>query len=400
MAAAATASRVEVAMPVLADGMEQGTLLTWLAADGAGVEAGEAIAEIETDKAIAELEAPLSGVLSHRVPAGTAVAVGTLIAIVGEAHEGPAAAAPEPAQPPAPQGAKASPLARRLARELGVDLATVRGSGADGRVVKADVEAAASGSATPTPTSEIRPSPPAPSPAGDRASAKGELEVVELTRMQQVVATRMAEAKATVPEFALSVDVEMDGCLALRSELKRSWPDPIPSLNDMVIKVVALALREQPLANASFRDGHLELHGRVNVGFAVAGEGRLVVPTVFDADAKPLSAIARDSRQAAERAREGSITAPELAGGTFTVSNLGMFGVGSFTAVINPPQAAILAVGTIEPRPVARDGAVVVRQMATLTLTCDHRVLYGADAAQLLDRIRRLLEQPAAAFAR
>jgi pyruvate dehydrogenase E2 component (dihydrolipoamide acetyltransferase) len=220
----------------------------------------------------------------------------------------------------------------------------------------------------------------------------------------------MAESKATIPHFALQSDVDMEACVALRAELKRLAPQPhesasaadeaTPTYNDMVIKACALALREFPTANSSYRDGRLQLHSRVNVGMAVAADepagGTLIVPTVFDTDQKSLGEIARETRALAARVREHSITPPELGGGTFTVSNLGMFGTTSFTAIINPPQAAILSVGALGPRAMVRDGEVQARNTMTITLACDHRILYGAPAARFLARIRELLEVPAA----
>ena len=234
-------------------------------------------------------------------------------------------------------------------------------------------------SASPDPTD-------APLPAV--ASAKGETTTVELTRTQQTIARRMAESKATIPHFSLQMDVDMEECLALRTHLQ----PPAPTYNDMVVKACALALREHPRANGSYRDGRLQLHSRVNIGVAVATEDALVVPTVFDADEKSLAEIARETRALAERSRSGVIGPPELGGATFTVSNLGMYGVDSFTAVVNPPQAAILSVGSLEPRAVVRHGELAVRNTLTLTLACDHRVLYGADAARLLTLVRELLQ--------
>jgi pyruvate dehydrogenase E2 component (dihydrolipoamide acetyltransferase) len=219
----------------------------------------------------------------------------------------------------------------------------------------------------------------------------------------------MAESKATIPDFTLQIDVDMDECVQLRAQLKqisqherepgspggREQLKP-PTYNDMVVKACALALREHPTANGSYRDGRLQLHSRVNVGVAVAAENALVVPTVFDADEKSLGEIARETHTLAERVRSAAITPPELGGGTFTVSNLGMYGVKSFTAIINPPQAGILSVGALAPRAIVRDGAVVARNTMTLMLACDHRILYGAEAAQFLARIRELLETPSA----
>jgi pyruvate dehydrogenase E2 component (dihydrolipoamide acetyltransferase) len=305
---------------------------------------------------------------------------------------------------------KASPVAKRMARELSVDLQGVSGSGPGGRIVKADVEAAAGDGAAPekAPADEA-PATEAPQPAGDRASApaagaadgataKGEATVQELSRTQQLIARRMAESRATVPDFNLVMDIDMEEAVALRSQLKGAAGEGqvVPSLNDFVVKACALALREFPRVNGSYKDGRFELHGRVNVGVAVAGEDALVVPTVFDADTKSLGQIARDGRALAQRVREKQITPPELSGGTFTVSNLGMFGIDRFTAVINPPQAAILAVGSVSPRVVVREEKILSRQVMTVTLACDHRILYGADAAQFLGRVRDLLQQPLA----
>jgi len=234
------------------------------------------------------------------------------------------------------------------------------------------------------------------------ATARGETTELDLSRTQQTTARRMAESKATVPHFSLRIDVDMEACFALRSELTSLDRVDSPTYNDMLVKSCALALREHPRVNSSYRDGRLQLHARVNVGVAVAVdsdgpvEGALIVPTVFDADAKSLGEIARETRTLAARAREHSITPPELSGATFTVSNLGMFGVTSFTAIVNPPQAAILSVGSVQARAVVGpDGEIVARQTMTVTLACDHRILYGADAARFLARIRELLEQPA-----
>jgi pyruvate dehydrogenase E2 component (dihydrolipoamide acetyltransferase) len=286
---------------------------------------------------------------------------------------------------------KASPIARRLARERGIDLAGLAGTGPGGRVVKADVE---SGVAAPAPAAAPTPAPV--TSRGDVTTAKGEVTIQELSKLQQVVARRMAEVKATVPEFTLTTDVDMEAAVALRTELKAAIGDtgPVPSYNDMVVKASALALRAFPRANGSYKDGRFELYGRVNVGIAVAAQDALVVPTIFDADTKSLGTIARDARTVAGKVRDGSITPPELSGGTFAVSNLGMYGVTSFTAIINAPQAAILAVGAMKPRPVEHDGELALRHTMTVTLSCDHRILYGADAAEFLGRIRTLLESP------
>jgi pyruvate dehydrogenase E2 component (dihydrolipoamide acetyltransferase) len=305
---------------------------------------------------------------------------------------------------------KASPVARRMARDMGVELATLEGSGPGGRIVKADVEAAAErGGARPAeaepaqaPTDggrpeeereRRRPAAPEPQPAGE-AGAKGELMVQELTRLQQTVSRRMAESKATAPDYSLNVEIDMGACVELRARLKEV-ADPAPSINDMVVKACARALGDFPRVNGAYRDGRFERYSRVNVGVAVAAQDTLVVPTIFDADQRSLGDIARKGRELIGKVREGTITPPELSGGTFTVSNLGMYGIDSFSAVINPPQAALLTVGALKRRPVVEEsGRIVARETMAMTLVCDHRILYGADGAQFLARVRELLEQP------
>jgi pyruvate dehydrogenase E2 component (dihydrolipoamide acetyltransferase) len=419
----------EIVMPRLSDTMEEGTILSWLVADGEAVSRGQELVEIETDKANMTYESDQEGVLRTLAAEGDTLPVGAPIARVGEDEpsmsgtraqkttendEGPSSSPadvrgvgentdgkPSPVDPASPevagavqtQGSKrlrASPVARRIAQEKEIDLSTLTGSGPGGRIVKADVESADATQSTP------------PGPASGIATAKGETTIVELSRTQQTIARRMAEAKATIPEFTLQTEIDMEACVALRAELKSLGQADAPTYNDMVVKACALALRESPRANGSYRDGRLQLHSRVNIGVAVAGESdepagaTLLVPTVFDADQKSLGEIARETRALAERVREHSITPPELGGGTFTVSNLGMFGVSAFTAIVNPPQAGILSVGSLGPRAVVSDGEVRARNTMTVTLACDHRILYGADAARFLSRIRELLEAPAA----
>ncbi len=295
---------------------------------------------------------------------------------------------------------KASPVARRMARELGVELARLEGSGPGGRIVKADVQAAAEGGdgdgAPATEAAPAKPAERAPEPQRGEAGPKGETNIQELTRLQQTVSRRMAESKATAPEFSISLTVDMTDAVELRKRLKEV-ADPAPSFNDMVVKASATALREHPRVNGAYRDGKFELYERVNIGVAVAAQDALVVPTVFDADRKSLGQIARDARAVAEKVRDKTITPPELSGATFTVSNLGMFGIELFTAIINPPQAAILTVGALAKRPAVDDtGRIVARDQMQLSLVCDHRILYGADGAQFLARIKELLEQPLA----
>jgi pyruvate dehydrogenase E2 component (dihydrolipoamide acetyltransferase) len=297
-----------------------------------------------------------------------------------------------------------------VARDAGLDLASLKGSGPGGRIVKADVEQAQAGAAdasAPASAGVHAASAPTTAPSGADAAgtgsasgetAKGQTTYQELTRLQQVVSRRMAESKATAPHFYLQSEIDMSAAVAARGRLKGMTPEGevVPSFNDMVVKACALALREHPRANGAYKDGRFELHSRVNVGVAVAAQDALVVPTVFDADRKGLREIAADARNLAGKVRDGSITPPELSGGTFTVSNLGMYGVSNFSAVINAPQAAILAVGAITEKPVVRDGEITTAHILGVTLACDHRILYGAPAAEFLARIRSLLEEPLA----
>jgi pyruvate dehydrogenase E2 component (dihydrolipoamide acetyltransferase) len=456
----------DVLMPRLSDSMEEGTVLKWLVEKGGEVKRGRPLVEIETDKANMTYDADADGVLVEVLAQeGDTLEVGRPIARIGSADEvgaAPADEAPaareapdeleadaEPAQAAAraaeaPADAsgrkrpnsgrkspveadedgqrgderiKASPVARRMAGELGVELARVEGSGPGGRIVKADVEAASQGGgeesapaadaatepaatepAATEPAAAEEPAPSAPTrqltptPAG--GGAKGEVTTEELSRLQRTVSRRMAESKATIPHFSLELDVDMTLCIELRERLKGQTEHP-PSFNDMVVKAAALALRDHPRVNGAYRDGRFESYSRVNVGIAVAANDALVVPVVHDADEKSLGEISRQARRLIERVRDGQVTPPEVSGGTFTVSNLGMFGIDRFTAIINPPQAAILSVGSLSKRPHVDDrGRVVARDLMSLTLACDHRILYGADGAVFLARVRELLEQP------
>ncbi len=414
----------DVPMPRLSDSMEEGTIIRWLKADGDEVKRGEEIVEIETDKANMTYEADSAGVLAIVAPEGATVPIGAPIATIGGGSAAAAAAEPAPAAPAtvaepvasvAPDSGEgtasrrfsASPLARRIAAKTGVALEALRGSGPYGRILKADVVgagsgagAAGNGAAVAAPAASapavVTPAPAAqPAPAAtESAGAKGTATVQELSRLQQTVARRMSESKATVPDFTIEMDVDMTAALALRAQLKQSTDTP-PSLNDVVIKCVAGALRRHPRVNGSYRDGRFESYERINVGVAVATDDGLVVPTVHDADRRSLGDVAAEVRRLAGRVRSGEITPPELAGGTFTISNLGMFGVDRFAGVVNPPQAAILCVGAVTRRPaVGPDGELVARDQMTLTLVSDHRILYGADAARFLGDVRAALEAP------
>jgi pyruvate dehydrogenase E2 component (dihydrolipoamide acetyltransferase) len=410
----------EVVLPRLSDSMEEGTVLQWLKGVGDEVAVGDELVEIETDKANMAYESDVAGTLTEiLVEEGETVAIGTPIARVGGAGESPAAA-PEkqeeapPAQAPtvtaAPERAaaveadghrpKASPLARRLAKEKGLDLSGLHGSGPGGRIVKADVEKAEPDRAVGAGPGTA-PAPAATASAGTTPSpetAKGQVSYEELSKTQQTIARRMAESKATAPHFYLRATVDMSQAVEGRRKLKALAAEDsvVPSFNDMVVKACALALREHPRANGAYRDGRFELYSRVNVGIAVAARDALVVPTLFDADRKGLRQLAAEARELAQRVRDGQITPPELSGATFTVSNLGMYGIDGFSAVINPPQAAILAVGAITEQPVVRDGEIATAHLMQIDLACDHRILYGAPAAEFLARIRALLEEPLA----
>jgi pyruvate dehydrogenase E2 component (dihydrolipoamide acetyltransferase) len=450
----------DIVMPRLSDSMEEGTVLRWLKGVGDEVAVGDELVEIETDKANMVYEADLAGtIVEVLAQEGDTLPVGDPIARVGDASEvrsngGGAAgaavetgragdgsasqtetadkpaielqepvspsppatppAAPSPAEPPSPAGVggdgrvKASPIARRIARDRGLDLSGLSGSGPGGRIVKADVEralaagvaapaAAPAAPAPPTAAPPAVPAGPTPGVSEKPETAKGQVEVIELTRLQQTVARRMAESKATAPHFYLQAEFDMTAAVEGRAKLKAMAKEgeAVPTFNDMVVKACALALREHPRANGAYRDGRIELYSRINVGVAVAARDALVVPTVFDADQKGLRRIAQETRALAARVRDGSITPPELSGGTFTVSNLGMYGISNFSAVINTPQAGILAVGEVKAKPVVTaSGEIEARQLMGVTLACDHRILYGADGAIFLARVRELLEEP------
>jgi pyruvate dehydrogenase E2 component (dihydrolipoamide acetyltransferase) len=429
----------DVVMPRLSDSMEEGTILAWMRKVGDEINVGDEIVEIETDKANMAYESDVAGTLTEILAQeGETLPIGTPIAKVGDSNA--SAAGPDqggspagedvasfsdspPGHPqkdaetaeassPSADGArvKASPVARRIAEEKGVDLSAIQGSGPGGRIVKSDVKAASSAGDGGAGVPRGAEAPPAPSTVGDAhpagpaaeasapspETAKGQTTYEDLSKLQSTIARRMSESKATAPHFYLEAEIDMSRAVEARTRIKASASegDVVPSFNDMVVKACALALREHPRANGAYRDGRFELYSRVNVGVAVAAEDALVVPTVFDADRKGLRQIASDSRALAQRVREGTITPPELSGGTFTVSNLGMYGIDNFSAVINTPQAAILAVGAIKERPVVRDGELTSAQMLYVTLACDHRILYGAPAAEFLARVRTLLEEP------
>lgn len=401
----------DVPMPRLSDSMTEGTIVRWLHPAGAEVEQGDDLVEIETDKATVTCEADATGTLEILAEEGATLPIGAPIArLAGTSHPAspappapgttsgdasggappPGSGVPSPSSP-GTSGAGprmiASPLARRLARERGVDLATLRGTGPGGRIVRADIEAAA-----PSEPSEPSEAPARAEPAG---GLRGAVQVVRPEPAEQVVIRRMVSS-AAIPQFSLTTDVDMEACARLRTEIADTGADPVPTYNDFVVKAAGLALREFPYLNAGYVDGVYELYGRVNVGVAVDREGDLIVPTVFDADRRTLSDIARATRTLGERVRSGAVTPAELDGGTFSISNLGMYGVTEFAALIHPPQAAILAVGELRTEAAFVDGEVVPRRTLRATVSCDHRIVYGARAARFLARVRELLERPIA----
>ena len=382
----------DVIMPALGFDMTEGLLARWLKNEGDPVVKGQAIAEIETDKATVEIEAAAAGVLARIiVQAGETVPVGTLIGVIAEAGEeitavaapAPPAPIPEAGEGAAPSEArvKASPVARKMAEEAGLDLSRVKGTGPGGRVVERDVQAAiATGSA-----------PAAPGvPAGPAPGA-----TVPLNRMRKTIARRMAESKATAPHFYVTVEINMDDAMKMREQLNAIAPEGERiSVSDMVVAAAARTLARFPALNASYREDNLEMHPQVNIGIAVALEDGLIPPVLRDADKKPLKRIAAESRALAERARTNKLRSDDLGGGTFTVSNLGMFDVDEFIAIINPPEAAILAVGAVTRRPVAAAGEVRIASLMKTTLSVDHRVADGAQAGRFMQEFKKLLENP------
>ncbi len=416
---------IEVTMPRLSDSMEEGTLIKWLRHDGERVTAGDELVEVETDKATVTVSADQEGVLSVVAAEGTTVAVGDLIARLAPASEDLAvapeiadeapAAAPPVAAAPAPVAISAAeagpaetnghhaatPLARRAAQRHGVRLQDVAGTGPRGRITRNDVLEAA-GVEKPAP---LAPAPvPAPSAAAGPAptSASAALpsddgaDARPFSRLQQLIARRMTESRATIPEFEVETEVVMDAAMALRGQLRAALgeDEPAPSLNDLIVRSCALTLRRHPRLHATYTPDALLMGPNINIGVAVAADEALIVPVIRDADTLSLAAVARQSRQLAERVRTGQISPAELEGGTFTVSNLGMFGMTAIRPVINFPQVAILGVGAVRDTLARVDGEVVDRRLMTLTLSADHRAVYGAHAARFLADLRDLLQAP------
>ena len=426
---------IKILMPALSPTMTEGNLAKWLKNEGDAIKAGDVIAEIETDKATMEVEAVDEGTLGKiLVPAGTeGVAVNAPIALLLEEGEDQSAldgGAPAPApkangeaKPAAPESAPApsaqapaaaaadlgervaaSPLARRMAAQAGIDLKSVQGSGPHGRIVKSDIEAALKGgprpAAAPQAKTEAAPAAaaaPAPAPAAPAAPPTAVYDEIPLNNMRNVIARRLTEAKQTIPHFYLTIDCELDALLAMRAQLNgREGADYKLSVNDFVIKAVALGMRKVPGVNAAWGGDRIFQFKDVDVSVAVAIDGGLITPIVRKADQKGLSTISNEMKDLAKRAKDGKLKPEEFQGGGFSISNLGMYGIKDFLAVINPPQACILAVGAGERRPVVKGDEIKIATVMAVSLSTDHRVVDGALGAVFLQEFKRLVEDPLA----
>ncbi len=426
----------QILMPALSPTMTEGTLAKWLKKEGDTVTSGELLAEIETDKATMEFEAAEDGILGKiLVPAGTAnVAVNAPIAVLlAEGEDASATGAPAPkkaaAAAPAPAAAKpaaapaqpqqaagprtdgervfASPLARRIAKGKGLDLSAVTGSGPHGRIVKADVDGAKPRSVPTAANAAAAPTPSLPAtqqskaPAAPRPTAKGEGEYtdVPLTSMRKIIAQRLTESSQQIPHFKLTVECNIDKLLALREELNGRAPKDGDkayklSVNDFVIRAVALAMRKVPDVNVSFVDTAIRHYHSIDVSVAVATDGGLITPIIRNADQKGLAEISNEMKDLAARAKANKLQLHEFQGGGFSISNLGMFGIKDFTAIINPPQSCILAVGVGEKRPIVKDGALAIATMMSCTMSTDHRTVDGALGAVYITAFKSLIEDP------
>jgi pyruvate dehydrogenase E2 component (dihydrolipoyllysine-residue acetyltransferase) len=423
---------ITITMPALSPTMTEGTLANWQAKEGDSISSGDVLAEIETDKATMEVEAVDEGTLAKILVAGGTenVAVNTPIAVMLEDGEdasaldgydtgsAPAAAPAAPAEEkqeaptaaptsetPAPAAAPAatsgnsgarvfaSPLARRIASNEGLDIGAISGSGPRGRVIKADVEkalATGGGKAAAPATA----APAAATPAATTPPPAGNYEEIPLTSMRKTIARRLSEAKQTIPHFYLTVECEMDNLMAMRKELNSRSDAYKISVNDFIIRASALALKRMPAANACWGGDKILQYKDIDISVAVAIDGGLITPVVRNADQKGLAAISDEMKELAGKAKDGKLMPEEYQGGCFSISNLGMFGIKEFSAVINPPQAAILAVGAGEQRPVVKDGAVATAMVMSVTLSCDHRVIDGAMGAELLKHFKGFIQEP------
>lgn len=407
----------EIIMPSVSTAMTEGTLARWVKKDGETVAKGEVIAEIETDKAILEIEAEAEGILKLFVSDGASVKVGSPMGALLAPGETLTAGQPAVAPPATPQVEKetvtattggspdargtqdgtrifASPVARNLALLHGLDLVNIAGSGPAGRIVKRDIEAALSGREPALAPAAVEPPPleRRPEPAPELTSDAYEL--IPHSSMRRVIAQRLSESKQQVPHFYLTVDCRLDNLLALRRQVNASLPDVKISVNDFVIKAVAAAMRRVPAANASWSDSGIRRYRDIDIAVAVATPNGLITPVVRRADTKSVGTISKEVKDLAERARQGKLKPDEYQGGGFTISNLGMYGVRDFAAIINPPQACILAVGAAEKRPVVEGDALVAATVMTCTLSVDHRVVDGAVGAEFLAAFKALVETP------
>lgn len=427
---------IEIFMPALSPTMEEGTLANWLVKEGDAISSGDVIAEIETDKATMEVESIDDGTIAKiLVEAGTdGVPVGQIIAILAEEGEDIAdvevpsqTAAPASKPEPAPEAApatdvvdaiptpvngqitdsvtqassdrvKASPLAKRIAAQKGLDIANISGTGPHGRIVKRDVEAALKGGASaPAPVAAaLAQAVPAAPAEGYGPHADTPYREERLSNMRKTIAKRLTESKTTVPHFYLTIECEIDKLLAQRKELNAKLADSGVklSVNDFIIRASALALRKVPAANVQFAGDKMYWYERADISMAVAIEGGLVTPVIRGADQMGLAEIATTAKDLALKARDGKLMPEDYAGGTFSISNLGMFGIKEFSAVINPPQGAILAVGAGEQRPVVKDGALAVATVMSCTMSCDHRAVDGAVGAEFLQAFKGFIEDP------
>jgi pyruvate dehydrogenase E2 component (dihydrolipoamide acetyltransferase) len=393
-----------VIMPALGVAQQTGTLLKWLKAEGQSVSKGEPLMEIETDKATVEIEAPASGVLAHVIAqAGDEVPVGQRIALILAPGESPETEAKSPEPTPTPNKAKisappaapkttpsaasitlnrgrvlASPAAKRIAREKGVNLASLKGSGPEGSVLADDVLRAS--------TTELP----------HRTAIPEAEKIIPLTPMRRIVGERMTQSKLSAPHFYISMDIDMSAVGKLRTEWRQRGDGVIPSINDFILLACARALKDFPLINSTYTEQGIKLQSEINIGMAVALDEGLVVPVIRNTDRLSLTELAAQSRQLADKAQNKKLFPLDYEGGTFTVSNLGMLGVDSFTAIINPPQAAILAVGRVAPRVIVEEGMFAIKSMMTATLSADHRIVDGAMAARFLQNVKKLLENPQA----
>ncbi|MDX1439836.1 MAG: pyruvate dehydrogenase complex dihydrolipoamide acetyltransferase [Rubricoccaceae bacterium] len=429
---------IAVEMPKMSDTMEEGVLVSWLVEEGDEVAAGDVIAQVETDKATMDLEVYDDGVLLKKMVAeGAGVPIGGLIAVLGKEGEdidellakyangskkeeepkvetevepqvsgdGAAAEPEESVMVHANGDVKASPLARKMAGEAGLDIRTVRGTGPDGRIVKRDIEAALGGAAPMKAPAKAPAAPPVPRPAtAEPPVFKGEeFEKVPVSQMRKTIARRLAESKFTAPHFYLTMQIDMENAVAARksiNEIAEGRGEGKISFNDMITKACALALKMHPSVNSSWVESENAIyrHNRVNVAIAVAIDEGLVTPVIRDADLKSLSQIAAETKDLASRARDRKLQPEDWEGSTFTTSNLGMFGIEKFTAIINPPNACILAIGGIMDEPVVKEGAVVPGKRMRVTLSCDHRVVDGATGSAFLGDVKRFLEDPVRMF--